>query len=192
MKKSVLCLLVILVAATVPASASDTGFYLGVGIGRSSIDILTYYPSLGDHLAQDNSAYKAYGGYRLLKFLAVEAGYANLGSPQGLERNVQEHPERAEVRVKGWDAFAVGILPVSQVVDIFAKIGMMSWDTKITSIQDTELIYSETDTGTDPAYGIGIGFWVGKDVTLSAQGEWFKIGDYENAGLYTVNISYTF
>ena len=41
MKKSVLCLLVILVAATVPASASDTGFYLGVGIGRSSIDILT-------------------------------------------------------------------------------------------------------------------------------------------------------
>jgi len=192
MKKSVLCLLVVLVAAAVPASASDTGFYLGVGIGRSSIDILKFYPSLGDHLAQDNSAYKAYGGYRFLKFLAVEAGYANLGSPQGLERNVQEHPERAEVRVKGWDAFAVGILPASQVVDIFAKIGMMSWDTKITSVQDAELIYSESDTGTDPAYGIGIGFWVGKDVTLSAQGEWFKIGDYENAALYTVNISYTF
>jgi hypothetical protein len=192
MKKSVLCLLVVLVAATVPASASDTGFYLGIGIGRSSLDILKFYPSLGEHLAQDNSAFKAYGGYRFLKFLAVEAGYTNLGSPQGLERNVQEHPERAEVVVKGWDAFAVGILPVSQGVDIFAKIGMMSWDTKITSVQDTEVIYSESVTGTDAAYGIGIGFWVGKSVRLSAEGEWFKIGDYDTIALYTVNISYTF
>jgi hypothetical protein len=191
-KKTVLCLLVVLVAATVPASASDTGFYLGVGIGRSSIDILEFYPSLGEHLAQHNSAYKAYGGYRFLKFLAVEAGYTNLGSPQGLERNVQEHPERVEVSVRGWDAFAVGILPVSQGVDIFAKIGVMSWDTKITSVQDTEVIYSETDTGTDAAFGIGIGFWVGKSVRLSAEGEWFKIGDYDNVALYTVNISYTF
>jgi len=192
MKKSVLCLLVVLVAATVPASASDTGFYLGAGIGRSSIDIYKFYPSLGDSLEQDNSAYKAYGGYRFLKFLAVEGGYANLGSPQGLERNVQEHPERAEVSVKGWDAFAVGILPLGEVVDVFGKIGMMSWDTNITSVQDGEIIYSESTTGNDAAYGIGIGFWVGPNVTLRGEGEWFKIGDYDTVALYTINVTYTF
>ena len=101
MKKSVLCLLVVLVAAAVPTSASDTGFYLGAGIGRSSIDILDFYPSLRDSLEQANDAFKVYGGYRILKFLAVEAGYTDLGSPQGLERNVPEHPERAEVGVNG-------------------------------------------------------------------------------------------
>ena len=192
MKKSVLCLLVVLVAATVPASASDTGFYLGAGVGRSSIDIYKFYPSLGDSLEQDNSAFKAFGGYRFLKFLAVEAGYANLGSPQGLERNVQEHPERAEVSVKGWDAFAVGILPLGEVVDVFGKIGMMSWDTDITSVQDGEIIYSESATGNDAAYGIGIGFWVGPNVTLRGEGEWFKIGDYDTVALYTINVTYTF
>jgi OOP family OmpA-OmpF porin len=192
MKKSALCLMVLIVAATVPASASDTGFYLGAGIGRSSIDILEFYPSLGDSLDQENSAYKVYGGYRFLKFLAVEAGYTDLGSPQGMERNVPEHPERAEVSVNGLDAFVVGILPVSQVVDIYAKAGLMSWDTDITSIQDGEVIFSESTSGTDTAFGIGIGIWVGKNVTLRGEGEWFTIGDYSTVALYTFNVTYTF
>jgi opacity protein-like surface antigen len=192
MKKSAFCLVVLIVAATVPASASDTGFYLGAGIGRSSIDINDFYPSLGDSLKQANSAFKGYGGYRILKFVAVEAGYTNLGSPQGLERNVPEHPERAEVSVNGLDAFIVGILPVSQAVDIFAKAGLMSWDTDITSVQDGEVIFSESSSGTDTAYGIGIGIWVGKNVTLRGEGEWFKIGDFSTVALYSFNVTYTF
>jgi OOP family OmpA-OmpF porin len=192
MKKTVLSLLVVLVAATIPASASDTGFYLGAGLGRSTIDIIEFYPTLGDSLETTNSAYKAYGGYRILKFLALEAGYANLGSPQGLEKNVPEHPERAEVSVKGLDAFVVGILPVSNVVDIFGKLGLMSWDTDVTSVQDGEVIYDESYSGTDTAYGIGIGFWVGKNVTLRAEGEWFKIGDFDTVAVYSANVTYTF
>jgi opacity protein-like surface antigen len=78
------------------------------------------------------------------------------------------------------------------VVDIFAKIGMMSWDTKITSVQDGELKYSESATGTDAAYGFGIGFWVGKNVTLRGEGEWFKIGEYDTVSVYTANVTYTF
>ena len=85
MKKSALCLAIVLIAVTVPASASDTGFYLGAGIGQSSIDIKEFYPSLGDSLEQNSDAFKAYGGYRFLKFIAIEAGYTDLGSPQGLE-----------------------------------------------------------------------------------------------------------
>jgi len=200
MKRSALCLFVILVAASIPASASDTGFYLGAGLGRSSIDFEKFYPEIGHdfdntgsgYQTQDNSGYKVFGGYRFLKFLAVEAGYTNLGSPQAWETVVQEHPERAEVSVKGWDAFAVGILPLGKVVDIFGKIGMMSWDTNITSVQDAEVIYSESTTGTDAAYGIGIGFWVGKNVTLRGESEWFKIGDYDTVSLYTINVTYTF
>jgi len=192
MKKSVLCLAVILVAATAPASASETGFYLGAGLGPSSIDIKAFYPSLGDSTIQDGTAYKAFGGFRFLKFLAIEAGYADLGSPQGIERNVQEHPERVEVSVKGWDAFAVLIIPVSNGVDIFGKIGMMSWDTNITSVQDNELNYAESFSGTDTAYGIGIGFWVGMGFTIRGEGEWFTIGDFETVAIYTANLIFTF
>lgn len=192
MRKGLLCVLAIVVVATVPASASETGFYLGAGLGPSSMEIKAFYPSLGDSIIQDGTAYKAFGGFRFLKFLAIEAGYTDLGSPQGLERNVQEHPERVEVAVNGWNAFVVGIIPVSNGVDIFGKIGMMSWETDITSVQDNEIYYAESYSGTDTAYGIGAGFWVGMGFAIRGEVEWFKIGDFETVAAYTANVTFTF
>ena len=46
MKRSALCLCIILVAASMTASASDTGFYLGAGIGKASVDPVKFYPAL--------------------------------------------------------------------------------------------------------------------------------------------------
>ncbi len=192
MKKSLLCLLVFLVAASIPASASDTGFYLGAALGSSSIDVLDFYPTLGDSVEDNDVAYKAYGGYRILKFLAVEAGYVNFGNPQWLERNVQGFRERADVNIKGWDAFVVGILPVGNVVDIYGKLGVFAWDTQIESFLQGDVVYTESSTGTDTVYGFGIGFWVGPNVTLRGEGEWFEIGDYGSVALYSVNVTYTF
>jgi len=192
MKKSLPCLLVILVAATIPASASDTGFYLGAGLGLTSIEVLDFYPTLGDAVEDDAAAFKAIGGYRVLKFFAIEAGYTNLGSPQWLERDVQGFRERAEVSITGWDAFIVGILPVGNVVDLYGKLGIMAWDTQVTSVLDGEIIYSESSTGNDTAYGFGAGFWVGPNVALRGEGEWFKIGEYGTVVLYSVNVTYTF
>ena len=191
-KKSVLYTAAILVVVALPASASDTGFYIGAALGQSNIEITDFYPTLGDSLKQSSDSFKAFAGYRFLPFLAVEAGYANLGSPQGLERNVPEHPEVAEVSIKGWDAFVIGILPVSKNFDIFAKAGLYAWDTDITSVQDSEVIYDESLTGTDTAFGGGLGFWVGKNVTLRAEGEWLKVGEYSTVGFYSVGVTYTF
>ena len=42
------------------------------------------------------------------------------------------------------------------------------------------------------AFGFGAGFWVGPNVTLRGEGEWFTIGDYGTVGLFSVNVSYTF
>ena len=192
MKLSALCLCIILVAASMTASASDTGFYLGAGIGKASVDPLKFYPTLGDYVDNDDTGYKAYGGYRFLKFLAVEAGYTNFGNLQFAERNVQGSQEIADVSVKGWDAFVVGILPIGNVVDIYGKLGIMAWDTTITSTLRGEIHYTESSTGTDTAYGIGAGFWVGPNVTLRGEAGWFKIGDYETVPFYTIDVTYTF
>jgi OOP family OmpA-OmpF porin len=192
MKRRVLCLFIILVAASMTASASDTGFYLGAGIGQAAIEILDFYPSLGDFVESPTPGYTAYGGYRFLKFLAVEAGYADLGSPQWQERNVQGYQERAEVSIQGWDTFVVAILPVSNVVDIYGKLGIMAWETEITSFLRGDYISSESSSGTDTAYGIGAGFWVGPNVTLRGEAEWFKIGDYSTVPFYSFKLTYTF
>ena len=192
MKRTVLCLLVVFVAATIPASASDTGFYLGAGIGKPSIDVLDFYPTLGDYVEDDGLSYKAYGGYRIFKFLAFEGGFTNLGNNQYLERNVQGYREKVDISIKGFNAFVVGILPVSNVVDIYGKLGILAWDTDITVTLREEVNFAESSSGTDTAYGIGAGFWVGPNVTLRGEGEWFKIGDYGTVGFYSVNVTYTF
>jgi OOP family OmpA-OmpF porin len=191
----------IVVAAALPASASDTGFFLGVGLGRSTIDIKEFYSAIGQpdnddadpgFQSQHNSAFKVYGGYRFSDFLAVEASSLDLGSPQAWETTVQEHPERAEISVDGWNAFAVGIVPVGRIVDFFAKIGMMSWDSEIISIQDEVVIHSESSSGTDLAYGLGIGFWVSGSVTVRVEGERFTIGDYDDVSLWSLGVAFTF
>jgi OOP family OmpA-OmpF porin len=192
MKRISMFLAFALIAAAVPASASDTGFYLGAGIGKPSIDPNDFYPDLGDAIEEDALAFKGYGGFRFFKFLAVEGGYTNLGNSEWVERNVQGSRERAEISVKGWDAYVVGILPVSNSFELYGKLGFMAWDTEIRSYIVTDPHYSDSATGSDTAYGFGAGFWVGPNVTLRAEGEWFKIGDYATVPLYTFNVTYTF
>src|SRR5262249_40586904 len=61
--------LTVLIAAS---AVADDGFYIGGSLGRSSVDTGTTGPvriSGGDY------AYKAFAGYRFLKFFAVEAAY---------------------------------------------------------------------------------------------------------------------
>lgn len=199
-RKCALSLAAVLITAALPLSAADTGFLVGGGVGRSSIDVESFYPEIGNegenlgsgYQEQHNSAWKVYGGYRFLRFLAVEASWLSLGSPQIWETTVQEDPERAEVSVEGWDAFVVGILPVSKSFDLFAKVGVIAWDTEITSIQNQEVIFSESRSGSDTAYGFGLGWWVGTHVTLRLEREVFTIGDYDDVTLFSVGVSYTF
>jgi OOP family OmpA-OmpF porin len=199
-RRIVVFLLFILIASVFPTLAAENGFLLGGGVGRSSIEIRKFYPDIGNDpdnpdpgfQDQHNSAYRFYAGYRFLKFLSIEVGYTDLGSPQVWETTVQEHPEQVEVSVKGMNAFAVGIIPVGESVDLFGKIGMVAWDTTLRSEQDGEVKFSETDSGTDLAYGIGFGWWVGKHVALRLELENYTIGDFDDVSAYSVGISYTF
>jgi hypothetical protein len=127
-----------------------------------------------------------------VRYLAVEVGYTDLGSPQAWDTNVREHYERVEVSIKGWNAYAVGIIPRSKKFDVFGKLGLIGWDLRVTSVRDHEVNFSESDSGSDPSYGIGLGWWVGRNITLRLEGESFTIGDHDDITAYFVGISYTF
>jgi len=192
MRKSPLFLAMVLVAAATPASAIENGFFIGGSIGGSSLEIRDYDDELGElRFSGSGTAYKLFAGFRFLNFLAVEGGYVDLGDPNDVVGATGDDPIAVEIGLNGWDAFAVGLLPLGPV-DLFAKVGVVSWDADIRArLMETDLVDSDSDSGTDAAYGIGVALRLGK-VALRAEGEQFSIADAEDVYMFSVGVTFTF
>jgi hypothetical protein len=188
MKKSLLCVMVIMAATVIPASAADNGFYLGASIGGSSIDVSDFDEELGDlDFSDGDAAYKLFAGYRLMSFFGVEAGYVDLGSPSDTVGDMNDI--NVKIGVKGWDAFAVGFLPIGPV-DIFAKVGLISWDADIRAAFD-DLEEDDSDSGTDATWGLGVALRLGS-FAVRAEAERFEIEDADKVYMFSVGGTFTF
>ena len=186
MKKITFCLVAILAVAAIPAAAADNGFYLGASIGGSSIKVSDFDEDFGDlNFSDGDFAYKLFAGYRFMSFLGVEAGYVDLGSPSdnvGDDINVK-------IGVDGWDAFAVGFLPIGPV-DVFAKLGLISWDADIRAAFE-DIVEHDSDDGTDVAWGLGVALRLGS-LAVRAEGERFELGDADEVYMFSVGATFTF
>jgi OOP family OmpA-OmpF porin len=81
----------------------------------------------------------------------------------------------------GISAFAVGFLPTGPV-DLFAKVGLIAWDSKISGTFD--------DDGSDLAYGAGAQFRV-LGLSIRAEYEKFDISDVD-LDMISIGVTYTF
>lgn len=186
MMKNTLCLVAILAVAAIPATAADNGFYLGASIGGSSIKVSEFDEELGTlDFSGGDFAYKLFAGYRFMSFLGVEAGYVDLGSPNdsvGDDIN-------ARIGVDGWDAFAVGFLPIGPV-DVFAKLGLISWDADIRAAFEN-IVEHDSDDGIDVVWGLGVAFRLGS-LAVRAEGERFELGNADKVYMFSVGATFTF
>src|SRR5215831_17459548 len=133
------------------ANAADHGIYLGAGISESSVDVDLH--SGATHISIDGSdtKFKIIAGIRPIDWFAVEVNYVDFGSFDNTTNGTHN-----EFKMKGVDAFAVGLFQVT-VVDLYAKAGFVRWD------QDANIanIRVASDTGYDFAYGTGVGVHFG-------------------------------
>ena len=192
MRKCSLCLVVVLAMVAVPASAIENGFYIGGSIGGSSLKVTDFDEELNDlRFSDGDTAYKLFAGIRFLNFLGVEAGYVDLGEPNDVVGESGDDPIHVQIGLKGWDAFAVGFLPIGPA-DLFAKVGVVSWDADIIArLVPTDQSDTDSDSGTDAAWGLGVGLRLGK-VTLRAEGEQFNIADADDVYMFSVGATFTF
>jgi opacity protein-like surface antigen len=160
-----------------PAVAADNGFYLGGSVGQANlkVDDVTDGISTEDFDA-DDTAFKLIAGIRPLDWLGVEAAYVNFGEPEDTVLG-----QKLQADGDGISAFAVGFLPTGPV-DLFAKVGLISWDSKISGTLD--------DDGTDLAYGAGAQFRV-LGLSIRAEYEKFDISDVD-LDMISVGLTYTF
>ncbi len=167
-----------------PAAAADNGFYLGASVGESGIRIDQDFEDI--EFSGGDTSFKVFAGFRFLTFLAVEGSYVDLGAPSEF---VEAIDGTIETDLTGYDGFVVGYLPLG-IADIFIKAGAISWDARISG-QIDGVPESQSDSGTDPAYGIGFQFRI-KSFAIRGEFEYFDIDGAKYVYMYSIGGSYTF
>lgn len=156
------------------SSTASAQIYLGAAVGKTDYRDAEYF-GFGD----ESTAYEMGIGFRLQDVLAFEASYLNLG-------DVRDFYLNADVNISGITLSGKAIVPVAPELDLYAKVGIYSWE--MNEIYRARSYY--LDEGEDLIYGGGATFHLHQfDVNLEYRV--LNLYDFE-AGLTTVGISFVF
>ncbi|MBV5276839.1 outer membrane beta-barrel protein, partial [bacterium] len=116
------------------AMADNTGWYGGANLGQSqaTIDDARITSGLlangltagGINDINRDLGFKVFGGYQYNKYFAVEGGYFDLGQFGFNTSTVPAGTFSGEIKLKGLNLDAVGILPITDKFSVFGRIGV--------------------------------------------------------------------
>ena len=114
MNKTIWIILSLLIASllAVPATAKDSGFYIGGSIGSGNVEISDI------DFDENDFAWKAYGGFTLGSWLGVEGGYVDINSD-----------------FTGWNFAGIAGIPLGPI-RVFGKLGGIYWDDSVSGSDD--------------------------------------------------------
>ena len=192
---------------------AQSDWYLGASIGDVDLDydagdLQQDLANLGwtiSNASVDSSgtAWKAYGGFELNKFVAFEIGYADLGkvvtqyntsvSPNDIDEILSDtysvHPYQGD----GWFGAAVLRWPVNpDVITLHARVGAFSWNSDI----DVRVISGGTgsvtgdDSGTDMMYGFGGEWHINPSWSLVVEWERYEMNEWLDVPSIGVKFSF--
>lgn len=152
-----------LLSATSVRAEIQPGFYAGIGGGNSHI-------KLGDEdleIEANDIGYKVFGGYNFSRYFAVEAAYFDSGVLTD-----ELFGFDLEFGLDGFLASAVGRVPVSDAFSLFARLGVASYDSKVSFGFD-----SQRDHQSDLSYAAGGELTFGERWGLRIEFESIDISD---------------
>ncbi len=168
-------LLVGLTAAAGAQADEDAGFYAGGGVGTFDVKINDFddVTTEIERYDSDDTAWKAFAGWRANKFLALELAYVNLGSPDD-----EIIPGTTlTLETDGFAPYVVGTLPIGDWFEVFAKAGYYWYevDARLASSGGT-VSDSDSDSTFTWSAGLGINFFERVNVRLE-----YEQFDFDNA-----------
>lgn len=178
----------LLIAATAQADDNDSGLYLGGGVGQFNIKVDDFddVTTAVEEYDSDDTAWKAFAGWRMNRYFGVELAYINLGSP-----NDEILPDTfVEIETDGFAPYAVGTLPLGPF-ELFAKAGYFfhETDARLTTPLGT---FNESDSGEDFTWSAGVGVTVFETVNLRLEYEQFDIESIDDANALWLTGSFRF
>jgi hypothetical protein len=174
-----ICALVFLLISSPVWAGNETGLYIGGSIGSAGLDVKD-----GNVKYDDNDqAYKIFAGFNFgiipLINLGVEGSYVDFGTAKGTVAG-----SNAKTSVTGEDLFGVAGVNLGPVT-VFGKVGGIRWHGK-SSVSSQ----SESDSGTDPAYGLGLQFNI-LSFGIRTEYELFTL-NHVDIGMVSAGVLYTF
>ena len=134
-------------------------------------------------------------------YLAVEGGYTYLGE-YAFAGQVIADPGTvsANLQADDWNAFAVGILPLNERFDVFAKLGIGYWtaDLATSGTFAGRSAQSADSSGTDRIVGLGARFNITARWGIRAEWErFFNVGSATTSGetdidFWSLGVQYRF
>ena len=159
---------------TAAVAGAESGIFLGIGAGDATVK------NDGEDFDESDSAYKVLFGYNfgVVPFidLALEASYVHFGN---------QSSDLYEAEVTGLDAFGLAGLSFGPF-GIFVKAGVIDW-----GLDTNDGTFTNSESGTDPAYGIGARFAIGS-FSVRAEYEYFDLDSDVELGMASISGIYTF
>lgn len=189
------------------AQADDAGWYAGANMGQSSAKIadaritanLLGFPptSIADN--NRDTGYKLFGGYKLNKYFSLEGGYFNLGKYSFLATTVPGTLS-GNIKVDGVNLDGVGMLPITEKLSVFGRLGMDYASTK-DNFSNTGALPVPTNPNPskselNPKFGLGFQYDLTPTVGMRLEAERYRVndavGNRGNIDLLSLGLVYRF
>jgi OmpA-OmpF porin, OOP family len=194
------------------ANAAEEGFYIGLQGGQATADIdqdeLDFivedaFFSAGapiingsSSLEDSDTTWSVFGGYRLNPYLAIEAGYLDLGTSEYRAEGFVDPPgpvtsmsanASIDFSSSGFTTAVVGSIPLAESFDLHGKLGIFFSDTEfeigVGVDGESGSPFRVSGTDTDIYYGAGASWFIGSNWTLGLDYLLYKdVGNEDDTG----------
>jgi OmpA-OmpF porin, OOP family len=202
--------LVALAATNNPfAVADDSGWYGGFNIGSSQakIDDVRIIGGLQGRgltttsIADDDRdfGYKLFGGYQFIKYFALEGGYFDLGRFGFKATTVPAGTLSGNIKLKGLNLDAVGILPLTEKFSAFGRVGVQ-YARAEDSFAGTGAVSvanpNPTKREANYKFGVGLQYAFTESLGMRIEAERYRIndavGNHGDIDLFSAGLVYRF
>ena len=170
--------------------ADNTGLYIGANVGqsRSIIDndrIISGLKKQGfatTSITEDeyDVAYKAFVGYQLNQYFALEGGYFDLGQFDYTANTLPAGTLNGMIRLRGFNVDAVGFIPFTEKFSAFGRVGLTdayARDSFNGSGSIVVLDQHPSKQALSYKFGLGLQYDITRSLTTRLEAERYRIDD---------------
>jgi hypothetical protein len=146
-----------LASGSATAQENDRGFYVGGGVGQFNLklDSIDQTDNAIRRLDDNDTAWKAFVGYRFAPFLSIEAAYVDFGRPKDRFTTAGSGGDFS-AKISGFEPSVVGTIPLGPV-ELFGKLGWLFYDVDASIDLDNGPGFDSSSSEQDFTYGGGVG-----------------------------------